>query len=94
VTKTLYLEKLQNIIYNQLNIEGCNWKKFNYTKRSKRKGILIKTMKIKIERKFFLLKGEIEKNQFNKRTKKIKRTRIKLKKNHKLWFENEIKNKL
>jgi hypothetical protein len=41
-------------------------------------------MKIKIERKFFLLKGEIEKNQFNKRTKKIKRTRIKLKKNHKL----------
>ena len=74
MTKTLYLEKLQKLIYNQSNIEGCNWKKFNYTKGSERKGLLIKTMKMKIERKIFFywnvkLKRKInltKKNQKNK----------------------------
>jgi hypothetical protein len=72
VTKTLYLEKLQKLIYNQSNIEGYNWKKFNYTKGSKRKGILIKTMKMKIERKIFFywnVKLKIKINLTKKKSK-------------------------
>jgi hypothetical protein len=72
VTKTLYLEKLQKLIYNQSNIEGCNWKKFNYTKGSERKGLLIKTMKMKIERKIFFYWNVKLKRKINLTKKKSK----------------------
>ena len=72
MTKTLYLEKLQKLIYNQSNIEGYNWKKFNYTKGSKRKGILIKTMKMKIERKIFFYWNVKLKRKINLTKKKSK----------------------
>jgi hypothetical protein len=36
--ETLYLKKTQNLIFNQLNIEGLTWKKnIHYTKRLKTK---------------------------------------------------------
>jgi len=71
-----YMEKLQNSILKQSNIEIWNWKKnINYTKYLKQK-ITIKRMMIKIkikEKIYFWLKSEIEKkNQIYKKNQKSK----------------------
>jgi hypothetical protein len=63
-SEILYLKKLQNLIPNQLNVEGLTWKKtINYTKGSKIKMTFKKIgIKIQIQNKlYFLLNGEIEK---------------------------------
>jgi hypothetical protein len=74
------MKKPWNLILNQSNIKGWDWKKnFNYIKRLKK--IAFKGMRIKIEKqdKFYIwLKGEIEKkNQFIKRTKNTQKNKDK-----------------
>jgi hypothetical protein len=67
-----YLEKPWNLILNQSNIEGKNWKKNIFNYRVFKKKIAIKRMIIKIEIQFFyyfLLKYEIEKKNQLKKTK-------------------------
>jgi hypothetical protein len=60
--KAPYLKKPCNLILNQSNIEGWNWKKnFNYTKGLKKYKIKRIRIKIEIQIKFYLwLKSEIE----------------------------------